>query len=154
MNSLVDILPIILIAIILWLIGLSVVFFMQRKHYLRLTKKAGGGNIQKLLESVLDSEAINKRELAKVSQEIENIKTDGHLHIQKIGLVRFNPFDETGGDQSFALAILDRKDSGIIITGLHTRDRTRVYVKPISKGKSSFTVSKEERKAITIATKK
>ena len=64
-------------------------------------------------------------------------------------MVRFNPFSEMGGDHSFSVALLDGHDTGIIITGLHTRERTRVYIKPVNKGKSEYDLSKEELKALT-----
>jgi hypothetical protein len=67
--------------------------------------------------------------------------------------VRFNPFKELGGDHSFSLAILDSHDSGIVITSLHTRDRTRVYMKDIKKGKSESELSAEEKSALTSAEK-
>ena len=67
----------------------------------------------------------------------------------KIGLVRFNPFDELGGDQSFILCLLDNSQSGAIITSLHNRDSTRVYAKAIKNGQSeNATLSKEETKAL------
>jgi hypothetical protein len=67
----------------------------------------------------------------------------------KIGITRFNPFDDVGGDQSFILTILDRSNSGAIITSLHNRDITRIYAKPIRNGLGeNITLSKEEKSAI------
>jgi hypothetical protein len=67
----------------------------------------------------------------------------------KLQLVRFNPFNEVGGDQSFILCLLDKTNTGVIITSLHTRDTTRVYAKAIKNGScDSQTLSKEETKAL------
>lgn len=67
----------------------------------------------------------------------------------KIGISRFNPFDDVGGDQSFILTILDQNNSGAIITSLHNRDITRIYAKPIKNGVGeNITLSKEEKSAI------
>ena len=67
----------------------------------------------------------------------------------KIGITRFNPFDDVGGDQSFILSILDQNNSGAIITSLHNRDITRIYAKPIKEGVGeNITLSKEEKSAI------
>lgn len=67
----------------------------------------------------------------------------------KIGLVRFNPFDDIGGDQSFILSLLDNTNSGVIITSLHNRSTTRVYAKPVLNGEGdNVTLSKEEKTAI------
>ncbi|MBP6005329.1 DUF4446 family protein [Candidatus Saccharibacteria bacterium] len=70
---------------------------------------------------------------------------------QKIGLIRFNPFQDTGGDQSFCLTILDAKDTGYCISSIHTRSGTRVYCKEIQKGKSLHHLSEEEQASIAKA---
>lgn len=67
----------------------------------------------------------------------------------KINLVRFNPFEELGGDQSFILCLLDNTNTGAIITSLHNRETTRVYAKAIKNGESeNMALSKEETKAL------
>lgn len=67
----------------------------------------------------------------------------------KIKLVKFNPFDDLGGDHSFILSILDNNNDGVIITSLHSRDVTRVYAKPIKNGEGdNVSLSKEEKSAI------
>jgi len=68
--------------------------------------------------------------------------------VQKVGVVRFNPFKDTGGDQSFAIALLDASDSGLVISSLYTRDGVRVFSKAIEKGKSKYQLSEEEKQAI------
>jgi hypothetical protein len=71
------------------------------------------------------------------------------LRPYKINLLRFNPFEELGGDQSFILCLLDNTNSGVIITSLHNRDSTRVYAKSIKNGESdNMALSKEETKAL------
>lgn len=67
----------------------------------------------------------------------------------KIGISRFNPFDDVGGDQSFILTILDKNNSGALVTSLHNHDLTRIYAKPIKNGLGeNITLSKEEKSAI------
>ncbi len=67
----------------------------------------------------------------------------------KINILRFNPFEDIGGDQSFILTILDENNNGAILTSLHNRDITRVYAKPIKNGQGdNITLSKEEKLAI------
>jgi hypothetical protein len=68
--------------------------------------------------------------------------------VQHVGLVRFNPFADTGGDQSFALALLDAKGNGVVMSSLHTRTATRFYAKPVVGGASSLSLSDEEVKAL------
>jgi hypothetical protein len=71
--------------------------------------------------------------------------------LQHIGMVRFNPFEDTGSDQSFAIALLDDARDGIVISGLHGRANTRIFAKPVEAGASTNQLSDEESEAIRIA---
>lgn len=138
----------------IWLFVVS--FFVYRIYALfnKLSKGVEVTDLKKVLEKVLATESQNKKDVSDINRKIDYLSEDGKLHIQKIGLTRFNPFKELGGDHSFSIAILDAQDSGIIITSLHTRDRTRVYMKEVKKGKSSSELSAEEKKALAIAQRK
>jgi hypothetical protein len=95
--------------------------------------------------------AIDKeiQELFEISNKIHNLS---QRSIHKVGIIRFNPFKDIGGDQSFAIALLDGKDSGITISSLHTREGTRIYSKPVTKGESEkYTLTEEEKAAIKAA---
>jgi hypothetical protein len=63
-------------------------------------------------------------------------------------LVRYNPFQDTGGDQSFALALLDKRGDGVVVSSLHSRTMTRFYAKPIKGGVSPLSLSEEEVQAV------
>lgn len=97
---------------------------------------------------------LGKKGFDEVRKRLDFLEEDGKLHSQKVSLVRYNPFRELGGDHSFCLAILDGHDTGVIITSLHTRDRTRVYMKSIKNGKSETQLSIEELKALSKAQSK
>ena len=73
--------------------------------------------------------------------------------VTKVGIVRYNPFKDIGGDQSFSIALLDDSDSGIVVTSHYGRDANRVYAKPLEKGKSKYSLSQEEEQAIAEALK-
>jgi hypothetical protein len=90
------------------------------------------------------------KELFKSSRDLWKIALKS---VQKIEVVRFNPFKDTGGDQSFAIALLDNSDSGLVISSLYSREGTRVYSKPVEKGKSKYQLSDEEKMAIERARK-
>jgi len=68
--------------------------------------------------------------------------------IQKIGLLRYNPFKDDGGNLSFSIALLDGKNNGLVLTSMHGREQNRVYAKPISNGESDFSLTEEEKQAI------
>ncbi len=90
----------------------------------------------------------------KISQEIENLKEKSKFSIQKIGLVRFNPFSEIGGDQSFSVALLDSNNDGVVITSLYSRGNNRTYGKSIKNSQSEHQLSDEEKKVIAEAINK
>jgi len=140
------------IPVVVWLVGITaflVYIFFSYKTLARSVKK---GDFIKLLDKVLNLQRQNLKKTKDLEKLYKIMEEDGLLHTQKVGLVRFNPFEEMGGDQSFALALLNGKDDGIIITGLHTRERTRVYLREIKTGKSKYVLSKEEKRALQIAT--
>ena len=86
-----------------------------------------------------------------ISRELEDFKKASRKNLQKVGIVRFNPFQEIGGDQSFSVALLDAADNGFVITSHYGREANRVYTKPISHGQSEYSLSKEEKEAISRA---
>jgi len=137
----------------IWLLVISVVLYRIWFLFNKLTKNVDAGDLKKILEKVLERGSQNQKDILEITKKINWLESDGKGHIQKIGLTRFNPFKELGGDHSFSLAILDREDSGIIITSLHTRDRTRVYMKDVKNGKSSSELSLDEKKALNSAQK-
>lgn len=94
-----------------------------------------------------------EKNFEKLSEELENLKKESKFSVQKVGIVRFNPFSEVGGDQSFSIALLDGNDNGVVITSLYTREGNRVYGKPIKNGQSSYSLSEEEKQAIEKAAK-
>jgi hypothetical protein len=74
--------------------------------------------------------------------------------VQKTGLVRFNPFDDGGGNFSFCLALLDSHNTGVVITSMHGRQQNRIYTKKIQDGRSETALTEEEQQAINLANQK
>ncbi len=105
----------------------------------------------KNLKEVLVSLKGLEGNIEKIFQEIKKIKEENKFSVQKVGVVRFNPFSEVGGDQSFSIALLDSNNDGLVITSLYSREGNRVYGKPIKNGLSGYTLSKEEKEAINKA---
>ncbi|TAK96663.1 DUF4446 family protein [Patescibacteria group bacterium] len=114
------------------------------------------GKNGKDLEEVMVNNAEELSNLDKDIQELYAISNKINAlalrSIHRVGVIRFNPFKDIGGDQSFSVALLDGKGSGATISSLHTREGTRVYVKPILLGKSEkYPLTDEEQQAIKIA---
>ena len=137
-----------------WLLGLSLGFYWLFRLFKRLTKGTKEGNLVKVLEGILAEEKGNKDRLEELTKQLRQLEDLSEYHIQRVGMVRFNPFKDLGGDHSFSIALLDAKDTGLVITSLHTRERTRVYVKAVKKGKAEHEFSEEEKKALNKAKKR
>ena len=137
-----------------WLLGLSLGFYWLFRLFKRLTKGTKEGNLVKVLEGILAEEKGNKDRLEELTKQLRQLEDLSEYHIQRVGLVRFNPFKDLGGDHSFSIALLDAKDTGLVITGLHTRERTRGYVKAVKKGKAEHEFSEEEKTALNKAKKR
>jgi hypothetical protein len=138
---------------LIWQVVLTIWFVGIFGHYKRLIKGVNDGNLEKILNKVLQSEELNKRELSQIKGELLSLQKQDLKHLQKVGFLRFNPFNETGGDNSFSLSILNGDLDGFVITGLHTREKTRMYAKKIERGKSKYELSKEEQKVVNDATR-
>ena len=137
------------IIIVCWLGGLTYLFWKLFLHYNNLTKGTSSRSLQTILDAILKENQTSKKNIDKLQEQYATIETQGQFHIQKIGLLRFNPFKDTGGDQSFILALLDGKETGVVISGLYSRAGTRWFAKRIVNGKGvEYELSEEEKKAI------
>jgi hypothetical protein len=142
-------------------VGLAVAVFATIKMIglQRRFAAAFGNNETDSLERTLSQhlkrvEEVDVR-LDKLTKAYEELALTSSFASQKISIVRFNPFGDTGGDQSFSLAVLDSHDSGYVLTSIHGREGTRVYVKPVDYGKTSkYTLSDEEQQALSQAIKR
>lgn len=112
------------------------------------------GNLEENLQTYQDRVEEVDRRLTDLTEQYTRLSGAQSLSSQKISLVRFNPFGDTGGDQSFSLAVLDAHDSGYVLTSIHGRQGTRVYVKPIDFGDSKYPLSDEEQQALSQAKKR
>ena len=126
----------------IWLIFLTGIVLKTKAHYNNLISKTKKQKIDEILDELL---IFNK----KAKEDLEIIKKESSLHIQKVGLVRFNPFEKMGGEKSFVISFLNYENSGIVINFIYTRDGLRVYSKKVKDGKGEeYNLSEEEKKAI------
>lgn len=120
-----------------------------RKNYSDFMTKLGkGNNINEMLQSYVESVEEIKKENVEIEQYCRKLDEDAKLNLKKIGMVRYNAYKDTGSDLSFALAILNEHNTGIILNGIYGRDTSNIYAKPIVKGNSEYALSKEEKEAL------
>ena len=136
------------VSLLLFLVTIFL-FFRLSSHYNSLTGNINGKNLKSVLEDMLKQSNQSKKDIDFLKKYCDTIEKEGLLHIQKVGLLRFNPFKDTGGDQSFILSLVDGKNTGVIISGLYSRSGTRWYAKKVVEGKGvDHELSDEERKAL------
>jgi hypothetical protein len=139
------VLLVVLLGIVIWL---AIRLQRAEKAYRTLTAGTNAGNLQAILENhILQVHQATERvgELDELTHQMERASRS---HIQHLSVLRFNPFRDSGGDQSFAVALADQEGHGVVISSLHGRDATRVYAKPLTAWESAYPLTDEELRAI------
>ncbi|MDP4179885.1 MAG: DUF4446 family protein [Bacillota bacterium] len=124
-----------------------------KRKYNRFMSGEGDKNIEEILEKNLDKTdeiILKNKEIEDHLKEIDNkiIKC-----VQKVGIIRYNAFDNVGSDLSFSIALLDINDDGFVLSGIYSRESSSTYAKPIKSGKSTYILSVEEVQAVELAKK-
>ncbi len=144
-----------MLVIFLSIIGLNVLLiilflasFFTLKKYRNLLKRAEGKDLEPLLLELLEKTNQVFRKQQQIDDRLTNNQILAERHLQNWNLVRFQAFENTGGDQSFAFAMLDALGDGIVMSSIFGREEARVYCKPVQKGSSIYPLSDEEKEAI------
>ena len=146
------------VAVVIALVGLAAwVALLQRSgsrlrsRLRRVLSDAGTTG----LDEILAGQATRIEQLARRVDALDALERElaasSRLALQKVGIVRYNPFQDTGGDQSFAIALLDPSGTGVVLSSLHGRAETRIFAKQVANGASSYALSDEEQQAIRVA---
>lgn len=134
--------------ILLLLVFASLFYALKQKKRLDIFFQNGEKNLEKLLTEQIGKTEKLEKDLENTIKQISRLEKNSQRSFQKIGIIRFNPFREVGGNQSFAIALLDLNNDGFVITSHYGRESNRVYTKEIKNGKSKYSLSNEEEKAI------
>lgn len=116
-----------------------------------LLTAASGADLETMLQSYLAQVQETASQVRDLNALAKRLQVAARHSLQHMGVVRFNPFPDTGGNQSFAIALVDAHGNGVVISSLHAREGTRVYAKPLKKWESEYALSEEEKRAIAIA---
>jgi len=123
------------------------IYFLSNKIKKLLSGKDGSSLESIILRHNNEIELLAKKELEN-SELIKTLQNKFTKSIQGIGIVRFNPFRESGGNHSFAIALVDEDNNGVIISTMHARERTNMYAREIIAGKCEIDLTDEEKKAL------
>ncbi|HNZ83810.1 MAG TPA: DUF4446 family protein [Candidatus Pacearchaeota archaeon] len=138
-----------IISFIILAVNAYIIFYTYKLNKrIGLFFEKGGNDLEQTLKNILNQLESFKKYNEINDQNIKDLQEIAQRSFQKCGIVRFSPFKDVGGKQSFCISMLDKNNSGFLITSHFGRDFNHIYVKPISKGKSEYSLSKEEQKAL------
>lgn len=121
----------------------------MNNKYKKFMKKLGNGkNIEEDLENFMYKVDRVEKQNAEIMNFCKTLDEDVSKCIQKIGIIRYSAFKDTGSDLSFAVALLDENNDGVVFNGIYSREMSNIYAKPVEKGNSKYTLSNEELQAI------
>ena len=136
-------------------LGFAIYLWRQTKtlraQYDGLTRGADGGSLDAVLNQHMENVREALAQATTASETAERVEQLGRSHVQHVAVLRYNPFSNTGGDQSFVLALADHNGDGALLNSLHTRDGTRIYAKPLTGWGSMHTLTEEEEQALARA---
>jgi hypothetical protein len=124
------------------------------KRYRFLIKDNEDKELEQVLVNLSEKVDENGVKVAQIATDFGNFKEQNKFDLQKWALIRFKAFNNTGGDQSFALALMNEYRDGLIISSIFGREESIVYCKPIKNGASVYPLSQEEQEAINQAASK
>lgn len=140
---------IITIILVLLIITMMAKLSSLNKKYKKFLEKLGNGNnIEEDLETYMYRVEKVEKQNAEIANYVKTLDEDLTRCIQKVGIVRYNAFKDTGSDLSFTLALLDEHNDGVVLNGIYSREMSNIYAKPVENGKSTYTISEEEGLAI------
>jgi hypothetical protein len=113
-----------------------------------LTQSEEGGSLEAILGQHLERVRAVIRDVDRLDERTVALERDLQASLGRVGFIRYNPFEDTGGALSFALAILDRAGTGFVLSSLHARTGTRIYAKAVEAGRSAAALSSEETEAV------
>ncbi len=150
--SLVELLLFLILGVLLIWIGTLEFRLLRITKTLRaLFSGRTGADLEQVLREYMERMDRTDETIRQFNQRATLVEQKAPFNVSHLGVVRFNPFADKGGDQSFAVAFLDDHTDGVVFTGLHSRSDVRVYAKPIVGGTSTYPLTDEEAEAINRA---
>jgi hypothetical protein len=144
-----DLLVYVGIGLLVIVIGLCIWVALLSRRITHLCRDKQGSSLEKIITSN-NQDLVHIKELQnKQHEDINELQEQIQNSLQNINVVRFNPYKDTGGNQSFAIAITDSHNNGVVLSSLYYRERVHVFAKPIENGSSSFPLTEEEQQALS-----
>lgn len=123
-------------------------YFQLQKKYGQFLEGASAKKVEDLIKEYSKNVHDAQNKIDEMAGFVAQMHSNSKFSISKQALIRFNPFGDTGGNQSFVLALLDNNNNGVVLSSVHARTGTRVYAKEIRDGLSKYNLSDEETIAL------
>lgn len=133
------------------ILSLTIKLARLNRRYQKLMQGADSLNLEWLLEKHMEEMRQSVGRVTQLQQQQDDLNLQAQRSLQHVGVVRFNAFDDMGGDMSFAIALLDGRENGVVLSSLFGRSESRVYAKPIERGQSAYLLTAEEKEAVRLA---
>lgn len=143
-----------IVLLIAFIIVVIKVLGINKKYKNFMQKLGNGKNIEEDLENYMYKVERVEKQNAEIMNSIQQLDNDFEKSIQKVGIVRYNAYKDTGSDLSFTLAMLDENNNGVVLNGIYSRETSNIYAKPVENAKSTYILSEEEQEAIRRAIEK
>ena len=137
-----------ILLVIGFIVMISKLFSLNKKYRRFLEKLGNGKHIEEDLETYMYRVEKVEKQNNEIANHVKTLDEDLTRCIQKVGMVRYNAFKDTGSDLSFTLALLDEHNDGVVLNGIYSREMSNIYAKPIKNGTSTYTMSEEEKQAV------
>lgn len=148
LSYMVGILGILVIVMYLLLIHLFYNLNYMKKRYKKMMTGVDGVNLERMMIGCIDSTKAVADENAKLWEENKAIKELLSKALTKVAIVRFRAFEDMGSDLSYAVAMLDSHNNGVVLSSIFAREDSRSYAKPIVNGTSTYPMTSEEEDAL------
>ena len=140
-----------IILLILYIINMISLKKLNKSYKTFMKKLGNGNNIEEILKNYIAKVEETNGKQEEILNYCDRLDKNISLCIKKIGIIRYSAFKDTGSDLSFALALLNDKNDGVVLNGIYSREMSNIYAKQIKNGKCNNKLSDEENKALEIA---
>ena len=120
----------------------------MKNRYKKMMTGADGANIEHMLMGHIDETKAISEENQEIKENARRMDALLQTALTRVGVVRFAAFEDMGGDLSYAVAMLDSHNNGVILSSIFAREDSRSYVKPIVDGSSTYSLTEEEQAAL------
>lgn len=107
-----------------------------------------GDHLDTLLQEYIQKVTSQEQKLNSVDTRLSQVEIKLRASVDRAEILRFRAFENVGSDLSFAVALLNQEGNGVVLSSIHNRDESRVYAKPIKEGKSTYSLTGEEKEVI------